>query len=241
MSDQAIIEILLFSLLLLGSIFSVLCAMMEIKGAQAAPAPILCLSILLCAPLVYLLLPVIVRQNAQLTLLWPMMLGSVCLHLALGGWQLHRRWDEIKVRMLLAFLFYLLMLVTAVIFGRSERTKAEELLIIPFASFTDAAARSYDSRTHMLLNVLLFVPFGALLPQTLPERWHHALITLIPSAYLSAVIETAQWISRRGVCDVDDLIANAFGGLLGYYLFRILRYYQQSAAPGLTNGERRDL
>ncbi len=67
-------------------------------------------------------------------------------------------------------------------------------------------------------NLVAFIPIGLIPPLVRPRRttaWHVALFCLC----VSASIEVGQYISGRRVADVDDLILNTLGGLLGYILF----------------------
>lgn len=69
-------------------------------------------------------------------------------------------------------------------------------------------------------NVLIFAPLG-FLPPLLWRRWRHWWAALGLSAGVSLLIEFLQLFLGRSV-DVDDVILNALGGLLGYLLFCIL-------------------
>lgn len=69
-------------------------------------------------------------------------------------------------------------------------------------------------------NVLFFLPLGLLPPLLWPRR-RHWWAALALSAGASALIELCQLFIGRSV-DVDDLLLNALGGLLGYLLFRLL-------------------
>jgi glycopeptide antibiotics resistance protein len=65
------------------------------------------------------------------------------------------------------------------------------------------------------LNVLLFMPLGALLWFALKDRrW---LKVLIFSFALSMSIEIMQLVLRRGLCEFDDVFHNTLGCLLGYW------------------------
>lgn len=69
-------------------------------------------------------------------------------------------------------------------------------------------------------NILGFVPFGVLLPLAFKDCskiWH----TLLHSFWLSLSIELFQLVSHFGEFDVDDIILNCFGALLGYVLYLI--------------------
>ena len=69
-------------------------------------------------------------------------------------------------------------------------------------------------------NVLIFLPMG-LLPPLLWKGLRHIWTAVPLSAALSLLIEFVQLFLGRSV-DVDDLILNTLGGLLGYLLFCLL-------------------
>ena len=71
------------------------------------------------------------------------------------------------------------------------------------------------ARTH-LLNILLFVPFGYLLPQM---RRTDLGRTALAGLCFSLVIESSQTLFHFGVFQADDLIDNTLGTLLGFLLF----------------------
>ncbi|MBQ6857301.1 MAG: VanZ family protein [Lachnospiraceae bacterium] len=71
-------------------------------------------------------------------------------------------------------------------------------------------------------NVLAFMPFGFILPEVWDQlnRWH--IITILGFLF-SLLVETAQLISRVGSFDVDDLLLNTIGALIGYFAFVIVK------------------
>ncbi len=72
--------------------------------------------------------------------------------------------------------------------------------------------------TELLGNFLLFVPAGYLLPKVFPKL-RKFLPFLITAAISVILIETIQLITLLGYFDVDDMILNFPGILLGYILF----------------------
>lgn len=75
--------------------------------------------------------------------------------------------------------------------------------------------------TNLFGNVLAFMPFGFFVPILSGRNrhfWKMALLTFL----LSLSIETIQLLARVGSFDVDDLILNTLGGILGYLFFYIL-------------------
>ena len=71
---------------------------------------------------------------------------------------------------------------------------------------------------QIFLNILLFVPFGFLLPM-ISERFRSLWFTTVTGFIFSVGIETMQYITGRGLTEVDDVINNTSGALVGYILY----------------------
>ncbi|WP_261807168.1 VanZ family protein [Lapidilactobacillus luobeiensis] len=71
-------------------------------------------------------------------------------------------------------------------------------------------------------NILWFIPFGFLWPLLRVKHRPNLLLTLLAGALLSAVIETLQFFLATGVTDIDDLIFNTVGAVIGYCLYLIV-------------------
>lgn len=70
-------------------------------------------------------------------------------------------------------------------------------------------------------NIIGFIPFGLLLPVLFPKV-KNIILVLIITFLLSLCIEVIQLIFKVGCFDVDDLLLNTLGGLMGYVIFSIL-------------------
>ena len=68
------------------------------------------------------------------------------------------------------------------------------------------------------LNILLFVPFGYLLPLLWrrADRWWKVVLC---GFVLSLLIELTQLVTHLGMFDLDDLMNNSLGALLGWGCF----------------------
>lgn len=68
-------------------------------------------------------------------------------------------------------------------------------------------------------NVILFMPVGVLIPMVTGCKriWH----TAIASVGLSLCIEVIQLISSRGCFDLDDVILNGLGTVIGFGIYRV--------------------
>ena len=79
-------------------------------------------------------------------------------------------------------------------------------------------------------NVIAFMPFGFLLPPLMNYKtiW---FVTTIWAFLFSLFAETIQLFFRLGSFDVDDMLLNTVGGLLGYIICILLKG---------TKGKKRD-
>lgn len=72
-------------------------------------------------------------------------------------------------------------------------------------------------------NIVGFMPCGFFLP-VISRRSRRWLNTMLLSFVFSLCIETIQLVSKVGCFDVDDLILNTLGGILGYILYKIVQH-----------------
>lgn len=118
---------------------------------------------------------------------------------------------------------------------RFRDTELSMLNIVPFKSILAAftgGGQEVSARDQLLLalinlagNVFLFVPLGFLLPLTAQKRSRFG-VTVGVAAVLSAGIETVQYFIGRSA-DIDDLLLNVFGAVVGFGLYAILRKWLQ--------------
>ena len=76
-----------------------------------------------------------------------------------------------------------------------------------------------NSFENLVGNVVVFVPFGFLLPYI--QEKSRKLQVLLLNAFLFVLgIEVFQLFSAFGAFDVDDILLNCFGAVLGWILYR---------------------
>lgn len=71
--------------------------------------------------------------------------------------------------------------------------------------------------TNLLGNVIAFMPFGAFLP-LLSDHKLKFLSVAVYTFDLTLIIEFTQLFFKVGSFDVDDIILNTLGGILGYLM-----------------------
>ena len=80
--------------------------------------------------------------------------------------------------------------------------------------------------SQLVLNILMFVPFGLLLPMVFP-RLRACWKTLLAALGITVLIEVLQYFTGRSA-DIDDVIMNVLGAVMGYGLFALLNKALQS-------------
>ena len=80
-------------------------------------------------------------------------------------------------------------------------------------------------------NVIAFVPFGALLPVVLPS-FRNIVRTTLAGLLFSSGVEVLQLVTKLGSFDVDDILLNTAGVVLGYLLFEAYRRIRRQYLSG---------
>ena len=73
--------------------------------------------------------------------------------------------------------------------------------------------------SNLFGNILIFVPFGFFIAMASSSRSFFK--ALFNSLGLSLCVEVLQLVTRVGSFDVDDILLNTIGGVLGYIVFMI--------------------
>ncbi|MED3804581.1 VanZ family protein [Lysinibacillus xylanilyticus] len=135
--------------------------------------------------------------------------------------QTDRKKIQIK-KLLLGALFigYIVFVCELTIIGRGT-SHYLQMNLHPFSGYIDAWKKySLRDLQNCIFNILMFVPLGIFLPlliaKTKAFKW---LLLVVVSATLS--IETYQTLSGAGIFELDDLINNSLGGIIGYQLYRL--------------------
>ncbi len=150
-------------------------------------------------------------------------LGAVALVFGLGILMVYRNfkgknrpfpWKKAILTMLLAGWAVLLLYVT--VFQGSFGGGARWLNLQPFLMLREALNRfTPQTWLNLLINLLPFVPLGILLPLLFPktEKWYGILAAGLGTAL---AMELLQYVTAEGICDIDDLILDTMGTMLGW-------------------------
>jgi len=143
----------------------------------------------------------------------------------------HRRYQKkpwCKPVLGILFLVSIAAILAVTLMSRMEKAEAFVPSMIPFASYMEVLnGGNPEILRSNYMNVLLFYPSGFLAVLMLPRKWHPVptiLLVCFVFACLSAGIEYCQYAHALGQAEVDDVIHNALGaligGMAGWYLIR---------------------
>lgn len=74
---------------------------------------------------------------------------------------------------------------------------------------------------NLVGNIAAFIPFGAILP-VLHRKFRTFFYMTFTTFEFSLIVETIQLVFKVGSFDVDDLLLNTIGGMIGYLIFAIM-------------------
>ncbi|MBO4456371.1 MAG: VanZ family protein [Butyrivibrio sp.] len=123
--------------------------------------------------------------------------------------------ERTKIIMIAAYLFFVCIMT---LWYRGNAASGARLEV--FWSYRQIFVND-DIRREIVNNIWLFIPLGALVY----DRCAGRKVLLVP-IITSAIIEILQYIMHIGYTEIDDIISNAIGGIIGYCL---MDYIQSSA------------
>ena len=114
----------------------------------------------------------------------------------------------------IAAIFAFLLVLYVTVLSRGEIV--EDIVLMPGYSFS-RAAHSEEYLRMVLMNIFLFVPFGASVSLAWGGKKPCKVIpaTIGLGAILTVVIEAVQYFFRLGCAETDDVICNVLGTVIG--------------------------
>ncbi|MNZ88236.1 VanZ like family protein [compost metagenome] len=127
---------------------------------------------------------------------------------------------------LVLLLGYTVLLTYWMLWGFGRTPQAEYMYnlqpFITISHFLEMDAWNGAMMINLLGNIGVFIPFGILIPLVFNRGVRGAGIIFLAGLF---VLESAQLLTRRGSFDVDDFILNSVGFLIGYGMYRLIRYW----------------
>ena len=140
-----------------------------------------------------------------------------------AGYLILRQWlgDKRLWRPVIALLFlaWLAVIAVATLADRTPGLIPMEPELVPFHSYRAVmAGENKEILRSNFMNVILFYPAGLFACELLPKSWSQAkriILVAVLFALVSAGIEFCQYHFALGQAEVDDVIHNALGALIG--------------------------
>lgn len=142
--------------------------------------------------------------------------------------------ETIKTLSRICFVIYMIVLVYLLFlsdgFGRTQVRSSDYRNIIPFTEIRRFIRMLPTSPMYVIMNLLgnvvIFMPFGALIRWVINRKvcWYQAVFYTF---FLSLSVEVLQLISRVGSFDIDDVILNTLGGLFGFWIYKLLTFWNK--------------
>jgi len=153
-------------------------------------------------------------------LTWPMLLISIVILVSFRICYIIKKHDRFvfyKELLMLSFIIYILCLFQVVTFTDDVTWSTNNF--IPFKEILRYNVTSRLFLKNVIGNMIMFLPFGFFISYYLENKKPY--LTIILTLIASIAIETVQLAIGR-VFDVDDIILNICGGLLGYLIYYLM-------------------
>ena len=122
---------------------------------------------------------------------------------------------------LLLIEYIFLLFCSTVIFRTTGATRQYDFH--PFWSYKAIQDGRKNLLAENIMNVIVFIPIGMILGSLLRVKgsW---LIALLIGCSVSVTIEAMQYFLHRGFAETDDVMHNTVGCVIGYGIYKLVRY-----------------
>ena len=113
------------------------------------------------------------------------------------------------------FIAYIIVIFQIVFFSREPGCRKEISLVL-----FETWGHSFHMHAMFIENIIMFIPFGVLLPivfKQVRRGWKCVLIGFL----CSCGIEITQHIAQRGYLQLDDVVTNTVGMFVGWLIWKI--------------------
>ena len=120
-----------------------------------------------------------------------------------------------KQLLVILFIIYTVYVVWVTLLMREPRATGrvfEPRLFWAIKSWIIGTDNGKAEAIQYIQNILFFIPFGFLIPM---KKWNQVFWA---SIFTSTVIEASQYIFNLGWCEIDDVISNTAGAVIGFGL-----------------------
>ena len=141
---------------------------------------------------------------------------------------LSKKLESTKIIYWIDGMLFLVAMAAIVCFTLGIRNAGNEngVSLIPLSSYYQVLlGGNPEILRSNFMNIVLFYPAGLLAASLLPQKWpgwFRCLLVVLTLTAVSAGIEALQYRHALGQCEIDDIIHNVVGALLGSLTFGCL-------------------
>lgn len=135
------------------------------------------------------------------------------------GLGVYKMWRKEKVKIVPAsvlLIIYIEILMQTAFFSREPGSRKQIELNL-FGTWGETSV----AHAYFVENIIMFIPFGVLVPMVFKQMQKMRICVLVGFLF-SCVIEISQLITRRGFCQLDDIVTNTAGTMLGWLIWKLL-------------------
>ena len=118
-------------------------------------------------------------------------------------------WPSVAIFLACAFL------MTFVTLLMRDGGTNERIIVDPLAAFRNGSVLEVEPIRHFLLNVALFIPFGAFGYLCADDEKRRIFLMISAGILASTTVESTQLIFKLGTCDLGDVLSNSIGATIG--------------------------
>lgn len=117
------------------------------------------------------------------------------------------------------FVIYAMVLLETAFFSREPGSRNSVDLTL-FETWGHSAV----SHAYFIENIIMYLPFGVLMPCCF-SCMRSVGICVTAGFFSSVFLELSQLVTKRGYCQLDDVLTNTAGALIGWLIWRIAIYF----------------
>ena len=160
-----------------------------------------------------------IPHDVYVVLLIIFSIGSV-MAFVLKGMRKGLRWS--MGLLLIEYVF--LLFCSTVIFRKGSKIVGHDFC--PFWSYKAILEGRDGLIGENIMNATVFVPVGLLIGTLISQKTQKGwLAAMVAGLLISVSIEALQFFLHRGFAEVDDVMHNTMGCLIGYGLFKLIRSF----------------
>ena len=165
-----------------------------------------------------------VWSNIILDFRQPMSYLSPAIIITMAGVLIYKIYKKEKARIhppCVFLLIYIEILLQIALFSREPGSRKQIDLHL-FGTWGQTAI----AHAYFIENIIMFIPFGILAPMVFKRMRNMRFCTFI-GFVCSCGIELSQLITQRGYCQLDDVVTNTVGMLVGWILWDRLNKFNR--------------